>query len=190
MSGGAFFPGMEASWLFAKNEVWAKPFRVDRNKTVGTIPVPGEDRRDLVLEAGAFSQQMALPWQADFMDCAAGGVADPSVVGKTRRVAWWPANRPDEVFPLNAPTVRLPWARAPDPQAAGGYHEMQTGNEMVKLWSTLGFIVETAPDGASKDFYEVEFNKTPAAAVLVAAATPKAEALLVKPASARRRRRA
>jgi hypothetical protein len=190
MSGGAFFPGMEASWLFAKKEVWAKPFRVARNKTVGTIPVPGEDRRDLVLEAGAFSQQMALPWQADFMDCAAGGVADPSVVGNTRRVAWWPANRPDEVFPLNAPTVRLPWARVPDPQAAGGYHEMQTGNDMVKLWSTLGFIVEAAPDGASKDLYEVEFNKAPAAAVLVAAATPKAEAGLVKPASARRRRRA
>src|SRR5262249_15371914 len=73
ISGGAFYPGMEASWLFASKEVWSEPFRVARGKIVGSIPVPGEKaekaRRDLVLEAGAFSQQMALPWQADFMDC-------------------------------------------------------------------------------------------------------------------------
>jgi len=43
---------------------------------------------------------------------------------------------------------------------------------MVNLWSTLGFVVETTPDGAAKDLYEVEFNKAPAA-VVVAAAAPK-----------------
>jgi hypothetical protein len=59
-----------------------------------------------------------------------------------------------------------------DPQAPLGFREMQSQNEMVNLWSTLGFIVETTPDGAPKDLYEVEFNKAPAA-VLVAAATPK-----------------
>jgi L-lysine epsilon oxidase C-terminal domain len=61
----------EASWLFAKKEVWDKPFRLALNRTVGTIPVPGENRRDVVIAAGAFSQQMALPWQADFLACAA-----------------------------------------------------------------------------------------------------------------------
>jgi hypothetical protein len=60
-------------------QVWEKPFRLARNLTVGTIPVPGEGRRDVIVEAGAFSQQMALPWQADFFDCSAGPVDDPSV---------------------------------------------------------------------------------------------------------------
>src|SRR5262249_189878 len=116
MSGGAFYPGMEAGWLFAKKEVWddERPFRIALNKKVGTIPVPGGTRRDLILEAGAFSQQMALPWQADFRDCAAGDVTDPLVAGTNRRVGWWPTNRPDEVFPDSAPTARTSWARYAD----------------------------------------------------------------------------
>jgi hypothetical protein len=173
ISGGAFYPGMEASWLFAKKEVWEKPFRLARNRTVGTIPVPGEGRRDVIVEAGAFTQQMALPWQADFLDCSAGTVDDQSVAGGQRRVAWWPTTRPDDVFPLDRPKDRRPWARVPDPQTPLGFREMQSENEMVNLWSTLGFVVEATPDGAPKDLYEVEFNKAPPAAVLVAAAAPQ-----------------
>ena len=173
MSGGAFFPGMEASWLFAKKDVWKGPLRVARGKKVGTIPIPGEARRDLILEAGAFSQQMALPWQADFLDCSAGDVDDPLVAGKKRRVAWWPTNRPDDIFPLDAPRDRRPWARVPDPQQPRGYREMQDHNEMVNLWSTLGFIVETTPDGAQKDLYEVEFNKRPSVGPQIVAAVAK-----------------
>jgi len=40
---------------------------------------------------------------------------------------------------------------------------------MVNHWSKLGFIVETTPDGAGKDLYEVEFNTAP---MLVAGAPP------------------
>jgi hypothetical protein len=170
ISGGAFFPGMEASWLLSKKEAWERPFRLALGRTVGTVPVPGDSsRRDLVIEAGAFSQQMALPWQADFRDCAAGPVDDPSVAGKTRRVAWWPTNRPDEVFSASTPTVRKPWARDasenpfPDNDAAGF-------KAMVDNWWTLGFIIETTPTGAPKDLYEVEFNVAPPSGPLIAAA--------------------
>ena len=173
-SGGAFFPGMEASWLLEKKEVWEKPFRLARGRKVGTIPVPGEARRDVVVEAGVFSQQMALPWQADFLDCAAGPVADPSVDGGQRRVGWWPMTRPDDVFPLDRPKERRPWARVPDPQTPVGYREIQSHNEMVNLWSTLGFVVETMTADAPKDLYETEFNKAPAAVLVAAAARPSA----------------
>jgi hypothetical protein len=189
MSGGAFYPGMEASWLFVKNEVWEKPFRLARNRTVGTIPVPGEGRRDVIVEAGAFSQQMALPWQADFLDCSAGSVDDPSVAGGQRRVGWWPMTRPDEVFPFDRPKDRQPWARVADPQTPLGFREMQSENEMVNLWSTLGFVVETTPDGAPKDLYEVEFNKAPAA-ILVAAAASKPAVSSKKTARTRKKGRA
>src|SRR5262245_36527718 len=181
VSGGAFFPGMEASWLFAKKDVWDKPFRLARGRKVGTIPVPGEARRDVVVEAGTFSQQMALPWQADFLDCTAGPVADPSVDGGRRRVGWWPMTRPDDVFPLDRPKDRLPWARIADQTQPPGYREMLKHNEMINLWSTLGFVVETMSNDAPKDLYETEFNKAPAA-VLVAAVAPQ-------PAPARRRTR-
>jgi hypothetical protein len=187
MSGGAFYPGMEASWLFTKKVVWDKPFRLALNRTVGTIPVPGENRRDVVVAAGAFSQQMALPWQADFLDCAADFVVDQSVADGRRRVGWWPMTRPDEVFPLDSPKDRRPWARVPDSQTPIGFREMQSENEMVNLWSTLGFIVEATPEGGSKDLYEVEFNKAP---MLVAAAAPKPAAGLKKPARTRKKTRA
>lgn len=173
-SGGAFFPGMEASWLLEKKEVWEKPFRLSRGRKVGTVPVPGEARRDVIVEAGVFSQQMALPWQADFLDCAAGPVADPSVDGGQRRVGWWPMTRPDDVFPLDRPKERRPWARVPDPQTPVGYREIQSHNEMVNLWSTLGFVVETMTADAPKDLYETEFNKAPAAVLVAAAARPSA----------------
>jgi 2-polyprenyl-6-methoxyphenol hydroxylase-like FAD-dependent oxidoreductase len=170
MSGGAFYPGMEASWLFAKKDAWAGPFRLARNRRVGTIPVPSESRRDVIVEAGAFTQQMALPWQADFVACAKDMVDDPAAAGGQRQVAWWPATRPDDVFPFDRPKERWPWARVPDPQAPLGYREMQSARDMVERWSTLGFIVETTPDGAAKDLYEVEFNKGP---VLVGCRGPR-----------------
>ena len=51
------------------------------------------------------------------------------------------------------------------------------------------FVVETTPDGAPKDLYEVEFNKAPAA-VLVAAAAPKPAASSKKTARTRKKGRA
>jgi len=187
MSGGAFYPGMEASWLFVKKEVWEKPFRLALNRAVGTIPVPGEGRRDVIVAAGAFSQQMALPWQADFLDCTADFVDDQSVAGGQRRVGWWPMTRPDEVFPVDSPNDRRSWARVSNSQTPLGFREIQTHNEMVNLWSTLGFVVETTPDGGPKDLYEVEFNKAP---MLVAAVAPKPAAGLKKPARTRKKSRA
>jgi hypothetical protein len=160
MSGGAFFPGMEASWLFAKKEVWTTPFRIARGKKVGSIPVPGETtRRDLIVEAGTFSQQMAVPWQADFRDCAFGPVSDPTAPDQQRQVGWWPTNRPDEVFAHSAPNDRVPWARlsSGDPFPND---DAQGFRAMVDSWFTLGFVCETTPQDAPKQLYEVEFNKT------------------------------
>jgi hypothetical protein len=59
-SGLRLSSGINATRIFAKKEVWDKPFRLALNRTVGTIPVPGEGRRDVIVAAGVFSQQMAL----------------------------------------------------------------------------------------------------------------------------------
>jgi hypothetical protein len=137
--GGAFFPGIEASWFFTKAAVYRAPFRIARGSVAGRVPVPVPDgqqptTRDLLLEAGAFSQQMALPWQADFLLCRS---EEHQFGATTRRIAWWPVQRPDEVFAAETPTRRLVWARHADDTAFGDYLAM------VQEWSTLGFIVET-----------------------------------------------
>ena len=140
VSGGAFFPGIEASWFFAKAQAYRAPFRIAKGMVAGKVPIPvtaGQPAEafDLRLEAGAFSQQMALPWQADFLDCR----SEPhSFGGQTRKIAWWPVQRPGEVFAEANPIRRLEWARHPDDTPFGGEHLA-----MVKEWSTLGFITET-----------------------------------------------
>lgn len=103
--GGSFFPGIEAGGrdpsnrpiLFPTNYVEA--FRVD-HATV--LP-------------GTMSASMALPWQADFTDCAG---------------SWWPVPRPSHVIPEGTSTAQ-DWART-----IGSY------TDMVAKWHTLGFVVE------------------------------------------------
>lgn len=112
--GGAFYPGIEASWLIRKKEVFSEPFRIKHDAVVGSLKV----------RAGFFSQQMAVPWQADFLDCA------KEEFDSTTYHAWWVAQRPDDVF-KQAGGNMLEWARGL-PQ-----HE-----DMVRDWSTRGFVIE------------------------------------------------
>ena len=102
--GGAMFPGIEASWLLRDKYSYSEPFRLNATK----------------LKPGDVTKQMAVPWQADFTDCAQDG-----------ELAWWPAQRPDDVFP-EAGGAQVPWTR-------GIVNNMQ---DMVQKWHRLGFIVK------------------------------------------------
>jgi hypothetical protein len=145
--GGAFYPGIEASWLFANPIAYREAFRVDyqtnpkNRKKLGEVPIPlstGTGKRDLLLEAGAFSQQMAVPWPADFFECSATDFQFGNPPAR-RRIAWWPAQRPDDVFVEADPTRRIEWARDEN----GPFQPSPQGDlEMVKKWSRLGFIVD------------------------------------------------
>ena len=116
--GGAFFPGIESGWTLRDPRAYAAPFAYRFRHG----PEPG------AMGPGSATKRMALPWQADFLEC----------VGK-----WWPAQRPDQVSaggvtkdwdrPLNSSTdhVRLVgvWSQlgvvVPDPAAAGRFVEGQ-----------------------------------------------------------------
>ena len=107
--GGAFYPGIEASWLLRDVYAYSEPFRLDPTG----------------LAAGDVTKQMALPWQADFTDCAQDGA-----------LAWWPAQRPDDVFP-EAGGPQVPWAR----KLHSDVTDMAM-SDMVTRWHRLGFIVK------------------------------------------------
>jgi hypothetical protein len=102
--GGAFYPGIEASWLLRDTYTYSEPFRLD-----GTHLKPGD-----------VTKQMAVPWQADFADCAQEG-----------ELAWWPAQRPDDVFPASG-GPQVPWTRG----------LVNSKSDMVRKWHRLGFIVK------------------------------------------------
>jgi len=127
--GGAFFPGVEVSWLIRDPSVYAAPFRIKHHETI---------------IAGHFTRQMALPWQADFFDCSKDtltyitSAADPALQS-TDVMTWWPTHRPDDVLTRGA-SDRVPWARDSDGA------EIDTKQKFLAEWRTLGFVVDTAGD--------------------------------------------
>jgi hypothetical protein len=126
--GGAFFPGIEVSWLIRDPAIYAEPFRIRH--------IPD-------IRAGHFTRQMAVPWQADFFDCAKDTVtysasADPSLQS-TDVMTWWPTHRPDDVIARGA-ADRVAWARRADGA------EIDTKQAFLAAWSQLGFVVDVSPD--------------------------------------------
>src|SRR5262249_4272327 len=66
--GGSFFPGIEGTYDMARMTTYHSEPRLRR-----------EFRVNPALPAGALTEKMALPWQADFADCSD---------------SWWPSQRP------------------------------------------------------------------------------------------------
>ena len=95
--GAPFFPGIEVTYVIAQAATYGAPFRIKQ-----TLP------------PGFLTERMALPWQADFLDCGQ---------------LWWPAQRPVDV--VTASGQIQPFSRG-----------IKDYSDMVRWWSELGFIVE------------------------------------------------
>jgi L-lysine epsilon oxidase-like protein len=100
--GGPFFPGIEVGRIVLEEATYdaTRPFRINPQ-----------------LEPGALTARMAVPWQADFHDCAFEEGAD-----------WWPGQRPIHVMRGHQREEWMPrsWSK----------------HDLVEKWSRLGFVVE------------------------------------------------
>ena len=77
-------------------------------------------RINATLPPGTLTAGMAVPWQADFMDCNSEEGAD-----------WWPGQRPNEVRRAQKPgEPNIKWTPK-------DWHLI----DMVNNWSKLGFVV-------------------------------------------------
>lgn len=165
--GGPWFPGIEMTYIAQFNgedgegppTIYhpTEPFRLDCQK----------------LKPGELTQYMALPWQADFNECAEH---------------WWPVQRPDhvvtealyqevveelrDVTPISDPVLpdklaaRSAWARGlatnPGETADPDYFDptqvrVQYGDlDMVEHWSELGFVVRRQAPNGDEVFIETE----------------------------------
>lgn len=108
--GASFHAGIEAGWLLRDVYQFCEPFRLD----------PAS------LKAGDVTKQIAVPWQADFTECAQEG-----------ELAWWPAQHPDDVFPESG-GPQVPWTRG----IASGMSGKVLKADMVQKWHRLGFVVK------------------------------------------------
>jgi hypothetical protein len=113
-SGGAFFPGIEAGSIMKRAAIYAEPFRLKVD----------------ALKPGEITQGNALPWQADFYACRWDG--HPGGIG----IGWWPAQRPDDVFPEKTPDEMHPWDDG-----------VNSKGQLVLQWHLLGVVRRKA--GAS-----------------------------------------
>jgi hypothetical protein len=113
--GAALYPGVEVSGYvinFPERFMHGEAFRLSHEKVL-----PGE-----------VTQHNAVPWQADFLLCSwqeLNGILP-------MQLAWWPAQRPDDVFISVVATEMLPWGR-------GLGTDFQ---DMVDKWDRLGTVVD------------------------------------------------
>jgi hypothetical protein len=112
--GAAFYPGIECSWKMRDVFQYIEPFRLNHAS----------------LSPGDISQQMSLPWQTDFVDCA---YEDPYV--------WWPAQRPIDVRTDNQEDYSL-WASSFDSPNRQGSADM-SAEEMVWNFYRLGHVLSS-----------------------------------------------
>ena len=135
--GGPFYPGIEVSWLIRELSLYTEAFRL-RDPNVPFLLGP------LTFHAGFFSQQMALPWQADFYDCHKeehDGDEDERML-----FMWWTAQRPDDVR-LGTDAELTRWVAPFDTTLSAGVTDpddlanFARFENMRTRWSELPFIV-------------------------------------------------
>jgi L-lysine epsilon oxidase-like protein len=115
--GAVFFPGIEATHSI-REFAYSEPFRLDQS----------------AVQPGDVTKEMARPWQGDFTWCR-GGTSPGSL-------SWWPAARPEGVFPLGDPTIQS-WVR----------DIADVPEKMINNWFRLGFIL---PQTGTGDLVEME----------------------------------
>ncbi|MFM0557910.1 LodA/GoxA family CTQ-dependent oxidase [Paraburkholderia sediminicola] len=113
--GGSFFPGIEAGGLPQSAASLYPGLGADSRPIANASHYVDAFRLDHgSVSAGDITAAMALPWQADFTDCAQN---------------WWPVPRPNQVIRNGTPGQD--WL--------GGI--VGSLDDMVNKWSQLGFVV-------------------------------------------------
>jgi hypothetical protein len=134
--GGPFYPGIEVSWLIRQPELFARAFR---------LATSGLTRGPLTLQPGYFSQQMAIPWQADFYDCHKEEHT-PDGDHEQKFYMRWTAQRPDDVRAAAGGAYRrwvAPFDAAKETEAPGpdALENLARFEQMRTRWSELSFVV-------------------------------------------------
>jgi hypothetical protein len=117
--GAALYPGVEVNGYimhFPERFMADEPFRIAHD----------------AVRPGEVTQYNAVPWQADFLYCSWEEMRGHSL----RRLGWWPAQRPDDVFAQVGAGEMVPWAR-------GLGIDFQ---EMIDHWDRLGFVTDQGSD--------------------------------------------
>ncbi|HEX4965037.1 MAG TPA: LodA/GoxA family CTQ-dependent oxidase [Thermoanaerobaculia bacterium] len=151
--GGAFYPGIEITYIARDKSTWSGPCRINQDWLPGYV-----------------TRHMALPWQADFAECNTNWwpAARPDDVV--------PVELYEQVLATYDPAVdgplegvladRVPWARGlpplPTPVQLAANDVPLIDNAMVIHWKDLGFIVpRTYGEGPDAQVVYIETERSP-----------------------------
>jgi len=144
--GGSFCPGAETTWIVRNPAVYAEPYRIKQSSTLILGSLAQTDNLTAGLEPGDLTKRNAVPWQADFNECATQPIdityedwnaSYPGSIGVavkpvTQTIYWWPAHRPMEV---NTAQGQISWS--------GNIPVAPTGDfTMVTAWKNMGFVAD------------------------------------------------
>ncbi|HEY2892227.1 MAG TPA: LodA/GoxA family CTQ-dependent oxidase [Dongiaceae bacterium] len=154
--GGPLSPGIETGWIARNPAIYEAPYRIRVKPASGGALSLGFDPA-LGMEPGDMSRYMALPWQADFNECATQRI-------QGRVLWWWPAQRPIAVFPFDEatgqPGPQVPWIGSGGDPGARGFFCFPDHMEMQRHWDKLGFVFDKGKKGATQ-FVEVSRRLPP-----------------------------
>lgn len=137
--GGAFFPGIEMTYIARYSDWYEEPWRFKEGK----------------FEAGDMTKRMAVPWQADFFECQVhwwpAQRPDDVVNEETFEAALSsPRFKAEARDGQLASTLldRIRWDRGIGDRLRVDPPGLPGDNDMVEKWKTLGFVVpRTTPYG-------------------------------------------
>jgi L-lysine epsilon oxidase-like protein len=133
--GGGFFPGIEAGIRMTSPAMYSSPYRIT-DKPFVFDGVPQNPH------AGFITRTMACPWQSDFYECEM----------QTATSAWWPAQRPIDVYTDAQAQDQKAWSR---PFDSDGNIPGKGQQDLVDKFWMLG-LVKNDPAGNSSALYEQE----------------------------------
>ena len=149
--GGAFYPGIEMTFISTYTVTWSGLCRLDAGK----------------FRPGDITRWMALPWQADFSECNTNWwpAARPDDVVPEAEYKQILANYSESMEGgLEAAlSNRLPWARGIPSESP------QLDNAMIHAWKDFGFIVpkKYPREGPNAQIVYIETERSPYAAVTI-----------------------
>ncbi len=126
--GGGFYPGIEAGLLLRTPSIYSELGRLTRDQFTDFGNVPGSP------QPGFLTERMAVPWQADFMQCLN---------------AWWPAQRPDVVRFTEDGAAAPPMLQWDRNLRVGFGNNPTSRKNMVDHFAQLGVIEPMTVGGAT-----------------------------------------
>ncbi|HET8843648.1 MAG TPA: LodA/GoxA family CTQ-dependent oxidase, partial [Ktedonobacteraceae bacterium] len=147
-------PGIEVTWSMQNPVIYAKPYVIaqfgneESYKKQGLTPSRDETEGG-GCEPGDLTKRMAIPWQADFLNCTIQYInftrddankEDRKPIPPTYYAYWWPPQAPWDVITGDESAEQQKESHTPAGLQVNYQRGINSYRQMIVGWSYLGFI--------------------------------------------------